>query len=317
MNAKILISSEKLQAVIDEYRDIFEEHNLDIVLPPVEGRLEEEELLPWIGDIEGAIIGDDRFTERVLRNAPRLQMISRWGTGIDNIDLETCEELDITVTNIPEAFTTPVADTALAFILSFARQIPWADEAVRNGKWETVPARSLKESVLGVIGVGRIGKAILRRSAGFEMTLLGNDINSVRDGVLDEIGVNMVSKEALFQQADFICVSCDLNPTSRKMIGWHQFEMMKPGAVLINIARGEIIDEEALVEALDTKQIAGAGLDVFEAEPLPMDSPLRTMNNALLSPHNGHSSEMAHESTHITAIRNLLEGLHLSDNSGK
>lgn len=316
MSAKILISSVNLQAAIDRYRDVFDKYNLDIVLPPVEGRLEEEELLPWVGDIDGAIIGDDRFSERVLRNAPRLQMISRWGTGIDNIDLETCRELGITVKNIPEAFTVPVADTALAFMLSFARRIPWADEAVRNGQWATVPARSLKESVLGVIGVGKIGRAILRRAAGFEMTLLGNDPKAVPEEFIKEAGIQMVSKDTLYQQADFICVSCDLNPTSRRMIGRRQFELMKSEAVIINIARGEVIDEAALVEALQTGQIAGAGLDVFETEPLPKDSPLRTMKNVLLSPHNGHSSKMAHESTHTTAIRNLLEGLQLPENSG-
>lgn len=312
MSKKILITAVNLQAAIEQYLPLFREHGLEVILPTVHGQLEEEELLDWVREVEGIIAGDDPFTGRVLRNAQHLRVISRWGTGLDNIDLAACEELGITVTNIPVAFTVPVADLVMGFILAFARQIPWADHLVRSGEWATIPARTLQECTLGIIGLGNIGKAVARRAAGFGMGLLGHDLKPVAREFLREIGLELVSLEALLHRADFISLNCNLNSANYHLIGNAQFEMMKPEAVLINTSRGGLVDEQALIRALRDGRIAGACLDVFETEPLPADSPLRGMRNVLLSPHNGHSSPQAHENAHRQAIDNLLAILEAS-----
>jgi phosphoglycerate dehydrogenase-like enzyme len=197
----------------------------------------------------------------------------------------------------------------MGYILAFARRLPWMDRAMKQGVWDKIPGRSLSECTLGVIGLGNVGKAVIRRAHGFGMRLLGNDILQIDPDFVAENGVEMVSLETLLSQSDFISVNCDLNPTSRRLINADSLECLKPGAVLINTARGPIVDEVALVTALQTGQLAGAALDVFEVEPLPAGSPLRQMDQVLLAPHNSNSSPAAWERVHWNTIRNLLDGL--------
>ena len=309
MTWKVLVSAPYMQPVIDRFRDLFEKSHIELVVPPLKERLEEDELLEYVGDIDGAICGDDRFTERVLRAAPRLKVISKWGTGIDSIDTEACRELGIAVRNTPNAFSEPVADTVMAYILSFARRVARMDREMHEGKWDKLPGVSLRECTLGVIGVGNVGKAVVRRAIAFGMELLGNDVVDMPPELLAETGIRMLSKEELLRNSDFVSLNCDLNPTSYHLIGEPELSLMKPTAYLINTARGPIIDEPALVNALRASQIAGAALDVFEVEPLPQDSPLHSMPNVLLSPHNANSSPGAWERVHHNTIRNLLEVL--------
>jgi D-3-phosphoglycerate dehydrogenase len=157
--------------------------------------------------------------------------------------------------------------------------------------------------------VGNVGKAVVRRAGAFGMRLLGNDLVDMPPDFLQSSGIEMVSKETLLQQSDFVSVNCDLNPTSFHLLGEQEFALMKPTAFLINTARGPIVDEQALIAALQQQRIAGAGLDVFEAEPLPLDSPLRSMDNVLLAPHNSNSSPQAWERVHQNTLRNLLDVL--------
>ena len=213
----------------------------------------------------------------------------------------------------PNAFTTPVADTVLAYLLAFVRRQPWMDAAMKRGQWEKIPGRALSECTLGVIGVGNIGKAVARRARAFGMKVLGADIVDIDHVFLSESGIHMTSLDALLSDSDFVSVNCDLNPTSHHLIDAQTLARMKPSAVLINTARGPIVDEPALVAALQSGQIAGAALDVFEHEPLPLDSPLLKMDNVMLAPHNANSSPAAWERVHWNTIRNLLEGLGMKD----
>jgi D-3-phosphoglycerate dehydrogenase len=281
------------------------------VVPTVKERLEEAELLEQIGEIDGVVCGDDRFTRRVLAAATKLKVISKWGTGIDSIDQDACRELGIALCNTPNAFSEPVADSVFAYMLCFARRTPWMSEAMKAGVWEKIPGFALREATLGVIGVGNVGKAVIRRANGFGMRILGNDRVTVEAAYLSQAGISMVSLDQLLAESDFVSVNCDLNPTSFHLLSTAQFARMKNNAVVINTARGPILDEKALVEALAQKQIAGAGLDVFEDEPLPEDSPLRTMTNVLLAPHNANSSPEAWENVHRTTLNNLFQKLGL------
>jgi D-3-phosphoglycerate dehydrogenase len=276
----------------------------------VEERLNEQALMAYAGQFDGTICGDDLYTQEVLEAcAPRLRVISKWGTGIDSIDQDTAHRLGIKVCRTPNAFTLPVADTVMGYLLAFVRRQPWMDRAMKNGVWEKLPGRSLSECTLGIVGVGKIGQAIIRRSSSFGMIILANDIVEIPPDFVVEHGVEMTSLENLLSRSDFVSLNCDLNPTSYHLMNEHNLALMKPAAVLINTSRGPVVDEGALIRALQTGKIAGAALDVYEHEPLPSDSPLLMMDNVMLAPHNANSSPSAWERVHWNTIRNLLEGL--------
>jgi D-3-phosphoglycerate dehydrogenase len=296
--------------VLDRFRPFLEERGLELVVPEVRERMEEADLLRYAGQFDGTLCGDDHYTRRVLEACvPRLKVISKWGTGIDSIDSEACARLGVRVCRTLNAFTPAVADTAMGYMLAFARRQPWMDREMKAGKWIKLPGRALSECTLGVIGIGNIGKALTRRARAFGMKILGNDIIVIDPAFISESGIEMTSLEALLSQSDFVSVNCDLNPSSKHLINAARLKVMKRDAVLINTARGPIVDEPALVEALQAKRLAGAALDVFEVEPLPEDSPLRTMDNVMLAPHNSNSSPEAWEKVHWNTIRYLLEGL--------
>ena len=308
----VLFSAPYMIPSLDRFRPVLERHGLELIIPDVQERLEEAEILNYAGQFDGAVCGDDRYTARVLEACtPRLKVISKWGTGVDSIDAAACARLGVKLCRTANAFTLPVADTVMGYILSFARRQPWMDRAVKTGIWNKIPGRALSECTLGIIGVGNIGKALVRRARAFGMNLLGNDIVEIDHVFLAEMALKMVDLESLLKQSDFVSVNCDLNPTSQRLINSHTLNLMKPEAVLINSARGAIVNETALIAALQSGRIAGAALDVFEVEPLPLESPLVKMDNVLLAPHNANSSPAAWERVHWNTIRNLLEGLGL------
>ena len=310
MKYTVLFTAPYMIPVVDRFKPIFDKHNIELVIPMVQERLEEAELLKYAGAFDGTICGDDCYTARVIEAcAPRLKVISKWGTGIDLIDAGACSRYEIKIGRTLNAFTLPVADSVLGYILAFARQQPWMDREMKSSKWEKIPGKALSECTLGVVGIGNIGKAVVRRAKAFGMKVFGNDIIDIDHVFLAETGLEMTTLQSLLANSDFVSINCDLNPTSYHLINNDTLAWVKPGAVLINTARGHIIDEKALIEALQVKRFAGAALDVFEFEPLPHDSPLLKMDNVMLAPHNSNSSPAAWERVHWNTIKNLLTGL--------
>jgi D-3-phosphoglycerate dehydrogenase len=312
MKYTVLLTAPYMLPFLDRFRPVLEKYDLDLIVPDVQERMEEIDLLKYAGQFDGAICGDDRYTARVLDAcSPRLKVISKWGTGVDSIDASACSRLNVRLCRTPNAFTTPVADTVLGYVLAFARRGPWMDAAMKRGEWEKIPGKALSECTLGVIGIGNIGKAVTRRAKAFGMKVLGTDIAEIDHVFISESGIEMTNLETLLSNSDFVTVNCDLNPTSHHLINSKTLAHMKPSAILINTARGPIVDEKALVAALQSAQVGGAALDVFEYEPLPLDSPLLKMDNVMLAPHNSNSSPTAWERIHWNTIRNLVEGLGL------
>jgi len=245
----ILFSAPYMIQSLERFKPVFEKHRIDLIVPEVRERLEEADLLAYAGRFDGAVCGDDRYTERVLKAcAPRLKVISKWGTGIDSIDSEAAAHLGIKVARTPNAFTTAVADTIFGYLLAFARRQPWMDRAMKDGNWEKLPGKALSECMLGVIGVGNIGKAVARRARAFGMKVIGNDIIDIDHVFITESGIEMTSLEYLLSSSDFVSINCDLNPTSHHLINASTLAKMKPDAILINTARGPIVDEKALVK---------------------------------------------------------------------
>jgi D-3-phosphoglycerate dehydrogenase len=306
----ILFSAPYMLSSLERFQPVFKHYGLNLITPEVHERLGEADLLKYAGQFDGAICGDDRYSAHVLEIcAPRLKVISKWGTGIDSIDAAACARLGIKLCRTINAFTLPVVDTVMGYMLAFARRQPWMDKAVKAGVWNKIPGRALHECTLGVIGIGNIGKALTRRARAFGMTVFGNDIIEIDHVFIAETGIQITTLDMLVSVSDFVSINCDLNPTSHKLINARTLSLMRKHAVLINTARGAIVDESALITALNAGTIGGAALDVFEVEPLPHDSPFKELDNVLLAPHNANSSPAAWERVHWNTIKNLIEGL--------
>lgn len=296
--------------LVDRFKPVFDKYGIELIVANVQERMEEEDLLKYAGQFDGTICGDDKYTPRVIEAcAPRLKVISKWGTGVDSISAEACSKFGVKLGRTPNAFTTPVTDSVLGYLLAFVRRQPWLDAAMKRGVWDKLSGKTLSECTLGIIGVGTIGKTVTRRARAFGMKVLGTDIVDIDHVFITETGIQMTDLDTLLAQSDFVSLNCDLNPTSYHLINEKTLAKMKPTAVLVNTARGPIVEEKALVAALQSGKIGGAALDVFEQEPLPKDSPLLKMGNVMLAPHNANSSPAAWERVHWNTVRNLVEGL--------
>jgi len=313
MSYRVLVSAPYFLPEIERFRDYFAKHDLEPVIAPVEERLEEDQLLSLVGDIDAVLCGDDRFTARVMDAAPRLKVIAKWGTGIDSIDSAAAETRGIRVCRTPNAFTHPGADTVMGYMLCFARNLPFMDQAMKRGEWKKIPGRAMNESTIGVIGVGAIGVAVLERAAPFGARLLGHDIREIDAGIVSSTGVEMTGFEELLTASDYVSINCDLTEKSFHLMNDAAFSRMQDHAIVINAARGPVIDEKALVRALKSGDIGGAAMDVFEDEPLPATSPLRHMGNVLIAPHNSNSSATAWERVHYSTLDQLVGVLREQD----
>jgi D-3-phosphoglycerate dehydrogenase len=308
---RVLITCRQLQETIDEYRSLFSEHGIDIELPVVVQQLKESELIEIIHRFDGVIAGDDEFTARVLEQGKRLKMISKWGVGTDGIDRESAKRLGIRVSNTPDVFADEVADVVLGYVILLARRLHEIDRMVRQGQWLKIRGMSLRGKTFGVVGLGSIGRAVVKRAVALGMSVAGHDIVPVSQSFVEETGLRLLGFHELLQISDFVSLNCNLAQSNYHMLGSDEFYLMKTGAFIINTARGKLIDEGALANALEQGRIAGAALDVFEEEPLPSDSPLRRLNNCLLGSHNSSNTVDAVMRVNQIAVGNLFEGLGL------
>ena len=277
---------------------------LEIVWADVQERLEEPELIHYLSGAHGIICGDDRFSETVYRQSKDLKVVVKWGTGIDSILKEEAEKYQVKVYRTPNAFTDPVADTALAYALAYCRNVVVNDGILKNGGWHKPQGYALSELTVGIIGLGAIGSAFAKRLQACGARVLAYDIVPK-----DQEYATMVDLPSLLRQSNIISMHCDLNTTSRHLLNSATFAQMHCCPFVINTGRGPLINESDLITALQTKQISGAGLDVFEHEPLALNSPLRSMNNVFLAAHNSNSSLVCWDRVHINSVNMLLEGL--------
>ena len=306
---KVLITAPYMLREREKVEKIFSGFSLDLYWAEVKERLEEDELLSIIGKYDGIICGDDRITKSVIDAAIRLRVIVKWGTGIDSINKEYANKRNILVYNTPGVFTNPVADTTLGMILYFARGLKQNDVVMKMGGWDKPQGYALSEKKIGIIGLGNIGTAVAKRLCAFETIIFANDIVEKDPSIIEKYCIKMVSKEEIYEQCDFITLHCDLNESSHHLLNRKVFVRMKNSAYIINTSRGPILKEADLIDALRKGVIAGAGLDVFEHEPLPVNSPLRKMSNTILSSHNSNSSPMHWQNVHENSIKMLLKGL--------
>ncbi|MEM7816760.1 MAG: phosphoglycerate dehydrogenase [Candidatus Aenigmatarchaeota archaeon] len=315
--AKILIC-DKLS---DEGIKILEEAGFEI---DCKYKLPVEELKKIISNYEAAIVrSETKFTSEIIENAHKLKVIGRAGVGLDNIDLDAATKKGIIVMNSPGGNTISTCEHTFALILAIARNLPQAYISLKNKQWERSKFKGIElySKVLGIIGLGRIGKEVAKRGVSFGMEVLAND-PFVSEESAQKLGIKLVSLEELLKNSDFITIHTPLTEETKNLISHKEFSLMKPKAFLINCARGEIVDEEALYQALKEKKIAGAALDVFSQEP-PLNSKLLELDNIIFTPHLGASTEEAQLNVAIEiaqcvrdallgkAIRNAANYVHL------
>jgi D-3-phosphoglycerate dehydrogenase len=245
----------------------------------------EDDVLAIARDADALMVQWAPITRRVMEQLTRCRIISRYGVGVDMIDLQAARDLGIHVVNVPDYCMEEVASQTLCFLLTLGRQIFRVDRLMRQGLWNLVdavrPIIRFSSQTLGVVGVGRIGKRVAQLAAPLGIRILGYDIQPPK-----EPGpVQLVDFETLVRESDYLSLHCPLTEATRHLINPQVLRKMKPGAFLINMSRGGLVDTAALVEALSRGQIAGAALDVFEQEPLPAEHPLRRLDNVILTPH--------------------------------
>lgn len=286
----------------------------DVEIWPCELPPSREEMRSKVAEVDGLLcLLTDQIDRELLQNAPKLRVVSQMAVGYDNIDVPACREKSIAVGNTPGVLTETTADLAFALLLATARRIVEAEAFTRSGDWVTwspmlLTGPDVHHATLGIIGMGRIGYEMARRAHGFEMNIIYSCPHSHPEAERD-FAATHVSLESLLQKSDFVSLHTPLKPATRHLIGSAELNRMKPSAILINTARGPIVDQAALVDALQRNQIAGAGLDVFEIEPLPPTDPLLTLKNVVLLPHIGSASIGARTKMAVLAAENLVAGL--------
>ncbi len=307
MAYKVLLTSRSFRQQPGAHKRILQEAGCELVESSKDHPLTALEMLPLVADVDAVIVGLDQVTAEVMDAGRKLRVISKCGSGVDHIDLRAATQRGIVVTSTPGANAVSVAELTLGLILSLARRIPQHDRAVRAGSWKRSAGMELAGKVLGIVGLGRVGLAVARRARSLEMQILYHDVCRCEDLEVEH-GLRYAALGVLLQDSDVVTLHCPLTQELRHLIGEAQLRAMKPTAFLVNTARGGLVDEAALVEALRAGWIAGAACDAFVQEP-PLGSALLTMDNFIASPHAGAATHEAIERVAVMAADNTVRAL--------
>lgn len=280
----------------------------EIVRNPYNRPLTADELIWLLDGVDGYIAGVDDVSARVIEKAPStLKVISRYGVGYDRVDIKACGQRGIVVTNTPGTNSESVADLAFGLMLSVARRIPYADAQTKKGAWPRVMGVELYGKTLGIVGLGAIGRGVARRAKGFSMKVLAYD-PLIDEGFCLQYGVEIATLEEVLSNSDFISLHLPLTDQTGHIINSRTISMMKDGAILINTARGGLVDQEAVYHALKSGKLGGFGVDAFEVEP-PGNLPLFELDNVVATPHMGSGTVDAIRAMANQAVKNLIDVL--------
>ncbi len=283
---RVLVTARSFRKMQGDHWRVLQDAGYEIVTPEQDQPLKEPEMLALVGDVDAILAGNDAVTERVIAAAPRLKVVSKHGVGVDNVDVAAATRAGVIVTNTPGANQVAVAEMAVALILALTRKLAHHDTVVKSGGWSRIMGTELAGKTVGLVGLGRIGKEVVLRLKGFRVNFLAHDVYQDADFAAEN-SVRFVSLYELLAESDIITLHAVLTADTQHLIGEKELARMKPGAYLVNTARGGLVDEQALSRALAENRLAGAGLDVFADEP-PRDSPLLKLGDkVLLAPHLG------------------------------
>jgi D-3-phosphoglycerate dehydrogenase len=292
------------------FQDMFQKYNAEYFCPLVKQMLSEEELISIVPDYDGWIIGDDVATKKVFAAGKKglLKAAVKWGIGVDNIEFDAAQELGIPITNTPNMFGKEVADIAMSYVTALARETFYIDREVRNGSWKKPTGISLAEKKVALVGFGDIGKNIARRLIAAEMKVFVYDPFYIADSVIGELPVFLWPQQ--LEQMEFIIFACSLTRQNKYMLNEDSITNVKHGVRIVNVARGQLIKETVLVEALKREFVHSVALDVYENEPLPRNSALRNFEQCIFGSHNSSNTIEAVQRTSERAIEILFQFLH-------
>ena len=279
----------------------------DLVFNPGDKPLSENELIPLIKGCSGFIAGLDFITRKVIESVPELKVISRYGAGYDRVDLEAAREHGVIVCNTPGVNANAVADLSFALMLGIARKVPFLDRKTREGEWPRSNGTELFGKTLGILGLGAVGKAVAKRASGFSMKVLAFD-PFINNEYAQANGIIAADFDRVIAEADFLSLHLPLTSETHGIISADCMRSMKKGAVIVNTARGGLIDENAAFDLLKSGYLGGLGLDVYEAEP-PTGSPLFALDNVVLTPHTAAHTAEAVAAMADLSVRNLIDVL--------
>jgi len=305
MKAKVLILARAFRREMPAAAEPLIAAGCEVVESPEWRLLEAEELAKVITGIDACVAGNDRFTREVFPHADRLKVISRWGIGVDAIDLAAATEHGVVVTNTPGLTADAVADFTFMLMLVSARNFRRCHEVMCTGGWDEIIGVNVCRKTLGIIGFGAIGKAVARRAQGFEMRVLAYDVRPDVEAA-GALAVSLVDLGTLLRESDFVTLHASAGDESDRMMGAEQLAVMKPSSFLINTARGRLVDEEALARALANGRIAGAAMDAHRCEPPESGYCLREAPNCILTPHSAFNSAETARAVNRAAAENLL-----------
>jgi D-3-phosphoglycerate dehydrogenase len=303
---KILISSRSFGKINTEALDLLRAQGLEPVLNPYGRKMKETEIIDLLDGVIGIIAGTEEITETILNAAPQLKVISRYGVGLDNIDIKAAERHNILVYNTPETPAIAVAELTLTFMLSLLKKIGHMDRNLRNDTWKTDIGYLLTGKTIGIIGLGRIGKQVVRLLTPFSVHIIAYDEKPDKT-FAKKHHIQLAPFTAVLEQSDVITLHIPITPSTRNLISAQELKSMKPHAVLINTARGGLIDEHALYTALYNKTIAGAALDVFADEP--HIGKLKELDTIIVTPHIGTATFETRKHMELEAAGNIITGL--------
>ncbi len=307
---KVLITCPPMLKKINDLRHYFNEKNIELIIPNVVQVLAEDELVKLVPQVDGWIIGDDPATARVFKagKAGKLKAAVKWGVGVDNVDFKACDELGIPIINTPNVFGGEVADLAIAYLLGLARNSYFIDREVRKGNWVKPTGISVNGKTVAVVGLGDIGQSTIKRLKGFDVNIIAYDPYSKFTS--SDLGIEAIhSFPDRLESADFIILTCALTKSSFHLINGESINSMKNNVKIINVSRGQLINEVDLIEGLETGKIASVALDVFEEEPLNLNNKLVNYPNCIFGSHNGSNTHEAVTRASEIAISHLFNFL--------
>ncbi|MFM8578633.1 MAG: phosphoglycerate dehydrogenase [Planctomycetaceae bacterium] len=308
VTTRILLTTTSFQDTPGRHHDLLAETGWEIVT--ARGPLSEADTLAIVGDVDGYICGDDAITRRVLEKArPRLVVLSKYGIGVDKIDVPACTAMGIPVLFTPGVNHTTVAEHTFLLLLALQKHLLFHCDSTRAGKWQRKTGHELLGKTMGVVGMGRIGREVAIRAGAFGMPVIGYDVSWDDRFATDHGIARAANLDDLLARADVISLHTNLTPETRGLVRAESIDRMKPGVIVLNCARGEIVDTDDMVAALTSGRVAGYGTDVLDEEPPPADHPLLRLANCIVTPHVGSRTTESVERQALAAVTNLVRAM--------
>ncbi|MBD8990112.1 MAG: phosphoglycerate dehydrogenase [Clostridiales bacterium] len=306
MAKKVLVTATNYSTYCSAAKALLEENGVEVIENPYGRPMTRDELLTVVGDIDGVVVGVDTWNEEIFAHAPMLRAMARFGVGVDNIDLAAAKAHGIQVTNAKGMNSNPVAELTVGLILSTLRNVPAFNASIREGKWDRFMGRDLAGMTVGLLGFGDIAQRVAKKLSGFDVSICAYDLYPNLEKAR-ELNVEMISMEETLHRADVVCMHLPSLPSTHHIMDAQTFGMMKDGSYFINTARGALVDETALAQALRSGKLTAAAIDVFDQEPVRRDNPLFALPNLFATPHTAAETYDTYHNVGLATARQLLD----------